>query len=138
MGNKIKLLLALLFCLITFPVSAKIAFLDIPIDYPHIQVIKGQLYTASQSPTESDKNRVLYAQAVNWMEKLHDKKETLEISKIEKEESTIVQASIYFISNVARGKYKPNLSEKNIETWYIIGQKVFVHKKGKAWRLEIK
>ena len=138
MGNKIKLLLALLFCLITFPATAKITFLDIPVERSEIQVIKGHLYTASKSSKETEKNKVLYAQTVDWMEKHHNKKETFELTKIEKEESTIVQASIYFISNVARGKYKPNLSERNIEIWYTIGQKVFVHKKEKAWRLEIK
>ena len=138
MGYKIKLLLALLFCLITFPAAAKVNFLDIPVDYSHIQVVKGQLYVSSQSPTESDRNKALYAQAIDWLEKLHNKKETFEISKIEKEESTVIQASIYFISNVARGTYKPKLSGRNIEIWYTIGQKVFVYKKGKAWRLEIK
>ena len=133
-----KLLLTLLFCFFSFSANAKVTLLNIPLKQLQIDVIKGHLYTASQYETESKKNKILYAKAVQWVEKLHKSKKIFEISNIKREERNIIQASVYFLAKVERGEYIPKLSKKNLEIWHAMGQKVFVFHKGKVWRLDIK
>jgi hypothetical protein len=132
-----KLLLTLLFCLFSFSANAKVTVFDFPLSNSHVDVIKGQLYVYCKDLDEGADDKELYAKSIYWLEKLHAKKEVIEISKINKIESEVIQASMYFIAKVERGEYAPKISRRDVQMWYYIGQRVVVVKNKNKWSLKV-
>jgi hypothetical protein len=135
-----KLLLTLLFCLITLPVSSKVIIYGANMEDLHVDTIKGHLYETSRIAKESGrKDRSdLFARSVTWLEKLHKSKKTFDISNINKEEAKVIKASVYFISRVEAGDFIPQLMPATIGIWIEIGRIIVVDKSKSSWKLKTK
>ena len=128
---------------LAIPAQAKVVYNGNEFQDMHVHAVKGFIYDMVQSQSVDIKKQVApgFTKALVWLERSHKDKKTFDLDKIKTENTSVIRASIKYLSDIAADKY-PDIPSSFIGYWITKGQKVIAKYEMKGsklyWVLKLK